>query len=120
MTQKEEEKKNRGPKPTTNHQQRLENIVRQTTVEARVRRHVFIHLGPFIRGLHSNCIQMVQKTRVLCEWSRRAAALQGPSETGCKTLTPLEGRNEDSEAAGTVLNGVNWEMRLMEKHVSAG
>uniref|UniRef100_A0A3Q2E8R2 Chromosome transmission fidelity protein 18 homolog n=1 Tax=Cyprinodon variegatus TaxID=28743 RepID=A0A3Q2E8R2_CYPVA len=32
-----EEKKSAGPKPTRNHQQRLENIVKQTTVEARVR-----------------------------------------------------------------------------------
>ena len=35
--QKEEEKKSAGPKPTRNHQQRLENIVKQTTVETRVR-----------------------------------------------------------------------------------
>ncbi|XP_044047514.1 chromosome transmission fidelity protein 18 homolog [Siniperca chuatsi] len=32
---KEEEKKSAGPKPTRNHQQRLENIVKQTTVETR-------------------------------------------------------------------------------------
>ncbi|XP_040893245.1 chromosome transmission fidelity protein 18 homolog isoform X2 [Toxotes jaculatrix] len=32
---KEEEKKGAGPKPTRNHQQRLENIVKQTTVETR-------------------------------------------------------------------------------------
>ncbi|XP_071360879.1 chromosome transmission fidelity protein 18 homolog isoform X2 [Trachinotus anak] len=32
---KEEEKKSTGPKPTRNHQQRLENIVKQTTVETR-------------------------------------------------------------------------------------
>ncbi|CAF92729.1 unnamed protein product, partial [Tetraodon nigroviridis] len=32
---KQEEKKTRGPTPTTNHQQRLENIVSRTTVEAR-------------------------------------------------------------------------------------
>uniref|UniRef100_A0A096LX22 CTF18, chromosome transmission fidelity factor 18 homolog (S. cerevisiae) n=1 Tax=Poecilia formosa TaxID=48698 RepID=A0A096LX22_POEFO len=32
---KEEEKKSAGPKPTKNHQQRLENIVKQTTVETR-------------------------------------------------------------------------------------
>ncbi|TKS68478.1 Chromosome transmission fidelity protein 18 -like protein [Collichthys lucidus] len=32
---KEEEKKTAGPKPTRNHQQRLENIVKQTTVETR-------------------------------------------------------------------------------------
>lgn len=38
VVQKPEEKKKRGPTPTTNHQQRLENIVRQTRVEARVRR----------------------------------------------------------------------------------
>uniref|UniRef100_A0A3B4YNP6 Chromosome transmission fidelity protein 18 homolog n=2 Tax=Seriola lalandi dorsalis TaxID=1841481 RepID=A0A3B4YNP6_SERLL len=35
---KEEEKKIAAPKPTRNHQQRLENIVKQTTVETRVRR----------------------------------------------------------------------------------
>ncbi|XP_038141254.1 chromosome transmission fidelity protein 18 homolog isoform X1 [Cyprinodon tularosa] len=34
-SKKEEEKKSAGPKPTRNHQQRLENIVKQTTVEAR-------------------------------------------------------------------------------------
>ncbi|KAG7237097.1 hypothetical protein INR49_032847 [Caranx melampygus] len=34
-TVKEEEKKSSGPKPTRNHQQRLENIVKQTTVETR-------------------------------------------------------------------------------------
>uniref|UniRef100_A0A4W6FZI8 Chromosome transmission fidelity protein 18 homolog n=1 Tax=Lates calcarifer TaxID=8187 RepID=A0A4W6FZI8_LATCA len=33
--QKEEDKKTTGPKPTRNHQQRLENIVKQTTVETR-------------------------------------------------------------------------------------
>lgn len=47
-------------------------------------------------------------------WRQRAAAaaaaLQRLSETRCDALNPLEGRNEDS----TVLNGVNWEMRLME------
>uniref|UniRef100_A0A4W6FXX3 Chromosome transmission fidelity protein 18 homolog n=1 Tax=Lates calcarifer TaxID=8187 RepID=A0A4W6FXX3_LATCA len=32
---KEEDKKTTGPKPTRNHQQRLENIVKQTTVETR-------------------------------------------------------------------------------------
>ncbi|XP_014828091.1 PREDICTED: chromosome transmission fidelity protein 18 homolog [Poecilia mexicana] len=32
---KEDEKKSAGPKPTKNHQQRLENIVKQTTVETR-------------------------------------------------------------------------------------
>lgn len=48
MSQQQDKKQNRGPKPTSNHQQRLENIVRQTTVEARVRRHTrsFIYLGP--------------------------------------------------------------------------
>ncbi|XP_056893029.1 chromosome transmission fidelity protein 18 homolog [Takifugu flavidus] len=35
LIQKQEEKKNRGSKLTSNHQQRLENIVKQTTVEAR-------------------------------------------------------------------------------------
>lgn len=35
--QKGEEKKSAGPKPIRNHQQRLENIVKQTTVETRVR-----------------------------------------------------------------------------------
>lgn len=35
--QKEQEKKTAGPKQTRNHQQRLENIVKQTTVETRVR-----------------------------------------------------------------------------------
>lgn len=37
VVKKEEERKNAGPKPTRNHQQRLENIVKQTTVETRVR-----------------------------------------------------------------------------------
>ncbi|XP_018539965.1 chromosome transmission fidelity protein 18 homolog [Lates calcarifer] len=35
VMQKEEDKKTTGPKPTRNHQQRLENIVKQTTVETR-------------------------------------------------------------------------------------
>lgn len=40
--QREEEKKGTGPKTTKNHQQRLENIVKQTTVETRVRHiHIF-------------------------------------------------------------------------------
>lgn len=38
MTQKAEDKKSAGPKASRNHQQRLENIVKQTTVESRVRR----------------------------------------------------------------------------------
>lgn len=38
VTQKEEDKKSAGPKASKNHQQRLENIVKQTTVESRVRR----------------------------------------------------------------------------------
>lgn len=37
VLQKEVEKKSMGLKPTRNHQQRLENIVKQTTVETRVR-----------------------------------------------------------------------------------
>lgn len=100
--QKQEEKKNRGPKPTTNHQQRLENIVRQTTVEARVRRHnhacIWVGEGGW-GGLRSNRIQMFQKNSVLCvfcERSQSAAALQRPSETRWKALNPLEGRKEDS------------------------
>lgn len=97
--QKQEEKKNQTrPKPTTNHQQRLENIVRQTTVEARVRRHN--HSFIWVRGgLHSNGIQMFQKNSVLCvfcERSQSSAALQRPSETRWKALNPLEGRKEDS------------------------
>ena len=36
VVQKEEDKKSSGPKPTRNHQQRLENIVKQTTVETKV------------------------------------------------------------------------------------
>lgn len=35
--QKAEEKKSAGPKAARNHQQRLENIVKQTTVETKVR-----------------------------------------------------------------------------------
>ncbi|CAG5928696.1 unnamed protein product [Menidia menidia] len=35
VVQKEDEKKSAGPKPIRNHQQRLENIVKQTTVETR-------------------------------------------------------------------------------------
>ena len=35
--QKAEEKKSAGPKAPRNHQQRLENIVKQTTVETKVR-----------------------------------------------------------------------------------
>lgn len=37
VSQKQEEKKSAGPQPARNHQQRLENIVKQTTVETRVR-----------------------------------------------------------------------------------
>lgn len=121
--QKQEEKKNRGPKPTANHQQRLENIVRQTTVEARVRRHnhAFIWVG---EGGDSNRIQMFQKNSVICVFcvrSQSAAALQRPSETRWKALYPLEGRKEDS--AKPLGHSSKWSELGNEangKHMSAG
>uniref|UniRef100_A0A7N6AK69 Chromosome transmission fidelity protein 18 homolog n=1 Tax=Anabas testudineus TaxID=64144 RepID=A0A7N6AK69_ANATE len=45
-----EEKKSTGPKPTRNHQQRLENIVKQTTVETRP------EVDFFGRGPNTSCL----------------------------------------------------------------
>lgn len=58
-----EEKKSSGPKPIRNHQQRLENIVKQTTVETRVRSentHIHTHTEGFIFD------SLVKQTIVVC------------------------------------------------------
>lgn len=123
--QKQEEKKNRGAKPTTNHQQRLENIVRQTTVEARVRRHnhAFIWVSGGwggVGGLHSNRIQMVQENRMARSVSSVSGAraqqlCRGPQRLA-GTLFILQGaeRRPARSHWASALTGASWEMRLME------